>query len=99
MIFFFIFLFFFFSVFSPKLHVVITIYQSYFAILIAFFGIGLCKGLKTVFMALVIPSYVPLHRLPGASGLQLIFAGIFYFFVGPVVGTFYFRLDFHSSFN
>lgn len=39
-------------------------------------------------MALVIPSYVPLHRLPAASGLQLISAGIFYFFMGPVVGTF-----------
>lgn len=38
-------------------------------------------------MALVIPSYVPLHRLPAASGLQLVFAGIFYFFVGPLVGT------------
>lgn len=28
-------------------------------------------------MALVIPSYVPLHRLPAASGLQLVFAGTF----------------------
>lgn len=61
-------------------------FHSYVAILCAFCWIGLGKGLRTVFMALVIPSYVPLHRLPAASGLQLIFAGIFYFFAGPFVG-------------
>lgn len=54
----------------------------------AFCWIGLGKGLRTVFMALVIPSHVPLHRLPAASGLQLLFAGIFYFVMGPVVGEF-----------
>lgn len=43
-------------------------------------------------MALVIPSYVPLHRLPAASGLQLISAGIFYFFAGPLVGMLFFFL-------
>lgn len=56
---------------------VITFYRSYAAILSAFCWIGVGKGLRTVFMALVIPSYVPLHRLPAASGLQLVFAGIF----------------------
>lgn len=67
---------------------VITFFRTYTAILCAFCWIGLGKGLRTVFMALVIPSYVPLHRLPAASGLQLISAGIFYFFMGPVVGMF-----------
>lgn len=56
---------------------VITFYRSYTAILAAFCWIGVGKGLRTVFMALVIPSYVPLHRLPAASGLQLVFAGLF----------------------
>lgn len=37
-------------------------------------------------MALVIPSYVPLNRLPAALGLQLSFAGVFFFIAGPVVG-------------
>lgn len=55
---------------------VLTFYRSYTAILAAFCWIGVGKGLRTVFMALVIPSYVPLHRLPAASGLQLVFAGI-----------------------
>lgn len=49
--------------------------------------IGLNKGLRTVFMALVIPSYIQLDRLPAATGLQLLFAGIFYFVAGPLVGS------------
>lgn len=65
---------------------VITFFHSYNSILIAFVWIGFGKGLRTVFLALVIPSYVPLNRLPAASGLQLLFAGIFYIVAGPVVG-------------
>lgn len=38
-------------------------------------------------MALVIPSHVPLDRLPGATGLHLLFSGIFYMVAGPVVGV------------
>lgn len=41
-----------------------------------------------MFMSLIIPSHVPLNRLPAASGLQTSVAGIFYFFMGPVVGEF-----------
>lgn len=65
---------------------VIAHFHSYTAILLASAWIGLNKGLRTVFMALVIPSYIPLDRLPGATGLQLLFAGIFYFVMGPVIG-------------
>lgn len=55
-------------------------------------------------MALVIPSYVPLHRLPAASGLQLLFAGFFYLIAGPLVGMLkqnrlQFHCMFHSSFS
>ncbi|XP_017773389.1 PREDICTED: monocarboxylate transporter 9-like [Nicrophorus vespilloides] len=48
--------------------------------------IGFGKGLRTIFMALVIPSYVPLERLPAASGLQLATSGILFLLMGPVVG-------------
>ncbi|XP_018326391.1 uncharacterized protein LOC108737790 [Agrilus planipennis] len=48
--------------------------------------IGCGKGLRTVFMALVIPSHVPLERLPAASGLQLATAGLLFLFVGPIIG-------------
>jgi hypothetical protein len=37
-------------------------------------------------MALCIPSHVPLDRLPSATGLHLLFSGMFYIFMGPVVG-------------
>lgn len=50
--------------------------------------IGFGKGLRTVFMALVIPTHVPLHKLPGATGIQLITAGIVYLVLGPVVGEY-----------
>lgn len=62
--------------------------RTYEAVIAASCWIGLNKGLRTVFMALVIPSYVPLERLPAATGLQLLFAGIFYFFVGPMIGSY-----------
>ena len=48
--------------------------------------IGMGKALRTIFMALVIPSHVPLSRLPGATGLQLLTAGIVALTLGPVVG-------------
>lgn len=63
--------------------------RSYELIVAASCWIGLNKGLRTVFMALVIPSYVPLARLPAATGLQLLFAGIFYFVVGPFIGLYH----------
>jgi hypothetical protein len=47
---------------------------------------GFNRALRTVFMALVIPSHVPLNRLPAATGLQLLFSGCFYLCCGPVVG-------------
>lgn len=37
-------------------------------------------------MALVIPSHVPLSRLPGATGIQLLMSGIVALSLGPVVG-------------
>lgn len=50
--------------------------------------IGLNKGLRTIFIALVIPSHVPLNKLPGATGIQLLFAGLFYLTAGPIIGKF-----------
>ncbi|XP_022901447.2 monocarboxylate transporter 9-like isoform X1 [Onthophagus taurus] len=48
--------------------------------------IGFGKGLRTVFMALVIPSHVPLEKLPAASGLQLATSGLLFLVMGPVIG-------------
>lgn len=47
---------------------------------------GTGKAMRTIFMALVIPTHVPLSRLPAASGLQLVTSGIVFVCVGPIVG-------------
>lgn len=60
--------------------------QTYTWGLIVAVIIGAGKGLRTIFMALVIPSYVPLERLPAASGLQLATSGLLFIILGPVVG-------------
>ncbi|KZC08123.1 Monocarboxylate transporter 12 [Dufourea novaeangliae] len=48
--------------------------------------IGVGKGFRTIFMALVIPSHVPLSRLPGATGIQLLTSGIVALVFGPIIG-------------
>ncbi|CAH2062937.1 unnamed protein product, partial [Iphiclides podalirius] len=69
-----------------NLMLVLAYCQSYSVVLSVAVIIGFGKGLRTVFMALVIPTHVPLHKLPGATGIQLITAGIVYLALGPVVG-------------
>lgn len=60
--------------------------QHHSVVLLVAVMIGFGKALRTVFMALVIPTHVPLHKLPGATGIQLLTAGIVYLSLGPVVG-------------
>ncbi|XP_005186885.2 uncharacterized protein LOC101893034 [Musca domestica] len=65
----------------------VTFTDSYNVVLALFMLIGFGKGLRTIFSPLIIPSYVPLKRLPAATGLQLIFNSIVSFSLGPVLGT------------
>ncbi|KAJ3657856.1 hypothetical protein Zmor_009633 [Zophobas morio] len=60
--------------------------QTYVFGLVVAVIIGAGKGLRTIFMALVIPTHVPLERLPAASGLQLATSGLLFLVLGPVVG-------------
>ncbi|CAH2237234.1 jg11204 [Pararge aegeria aegeria] len=79
--------FFLFGVLSMAMgRVVLAYWQDYSVVLMVAVIIGFGKGLRTVFMALVIPTHVPLHKLPGASGIQLLTAGILYLALGPIVG-------------
>ncbi|XP_014361870.2 uncharacterized protein LOC106713560 [Papilio machaon] len=79
--------FFLFGVLSMALgRVVLSFCQTYSVVLLVAVMIGFGKGFRTVFMALVIPTHVPLHKLPGATGIQLLTAGIVYLALGPVVG-------------
>jgi MFS family permease len=60
--------------------------RTYVAGLLVAVIIGAGKGLRTIFMALVIPTHVSLERLPAASGLQLATSGLFFLALGPAVG-------------
>ncbi|KAL7743830.1 hypothetical protein ACLKA6_000237 [Drosophila palustris] len=53
---------------------------------IIFLWLGLNKAFRTVFWSLIIPSHVPLKRLPAAAGLQLLMSGTFSMVFGPLIG-------------
>ncbi|XP_068158871.1 uncharacterized protein [Drosophila tropicalis] len=73
---------------------VVACTRSYNVILGCFAWIGICKGVRTIFWPLIIPGHVPLVRLPGASGLQLLISGLFTLFCGPFVGMVRDRYDY-----
>lgn len=50
-------------------------------------ALGIAKGVRTVYMNLVIPSAVPLERLAAAAGLQMMVNGVFMVLGGPLLGT------------
>ncbi|EDV99914.1 uncharacterized protein LOC6565466 [Drosophila grimshawi] len=66
--------------------VIVTMTSSFDIVIAVFLLIGFGKGFRTIFSPLIIPSYVPLRRLPAASGLQLIFNTIFSLAMGPLLG-------------
>ncbi|XP_022209195.2 uncharacterized protein LOC111065373 [Drosophila obscura] len=67
--------------------VIVAFTSSYEVMIGVFLLIGFGKGFRTIFSPLIIPSYVPLNRLPAASGLQLIFNTLFTFAMGPILGS------------
>ncbi|XP_017484098.1 PREDICTED: uncharacterized protein LOC108372829 isoform X2 [Rhagoletis zephyria] len=65
----------------------ITTTDSYRITLALFVLIGFGKGFRTIFSSLIIPTYVPLKRLPAASGLQLVCNTLFSLSFGPILGV------------
>lgn len=49
---------------------------------------GLAKGIRTVYMILVIPSHVSIEKLGSASGIRMVSNGIVLLVLGPAVGKF-----------
>ncbi|CAH2092176.1 unnamed protein product [Euphydryas editha] len=47
---------------------------------------GVTKGIRTVYMNIIIPNYVPLDRLPFASGIQMLCNGIVIMTIGSLLG-------------
>lgn len=52
------------------------------------FALGIAKGIRSVYMNVVIASHVPIDRLASAAGLQMVTNGIIFIVVGPIVGEF-----------
>ncbi|CAL7933773.1 unnamed protein product [Xylocopa violacea] len=50
-------------------------------------GLGAAKGIRSVYMSLVMPSYVPISKLPNASGIQMIVNGLILLSAGPLLGV------------
>ena len=60
--------------------------RTYQEILYVAMGLGLAKGVRSVYMCLVVPSYIPLDRLAAASGIQMVANGIIILSMGSFVG-------------
>ncbi|XP_076765840.1 uncharacterized protein LOC143432822 [Xylocopa sonorina] len=50
-------------------------------------GLGAAKGIRSVYMSLVIPTYVPINKLANASGIQMIVNGLILLSAGPLLGV------------
>lgn len=59
---------------------------NYTEIMIAAVVLGIAKGVRNVYMSIVIPSYVPVERLAGASGIQMMANGLAMMLLGPLLG-------------
>ncbi len=60
--------------------------ESFFGILCVSIGMGLAKGVRQVYMSCVVPSYIPIERLPAASGIQMVANGIVLMSLGSSIG-------------
>ncbi|KAL6267707.1 hypothetical protein P5V15_000778 [Pogonomyrmex californicus] len=49
-------------------------------------GLGAAKGIRSVYMTLVVPSYVSIQKLPNASGIQMLTNGMILMSAGPMIG-------------
>ncbi|KAG8232236.1 hypothetical protein J437_LFUL011789 [Ladona fulva] len=66
----------------------LTFFNSISAVMGIASFLGLAKGIRTVYMSLVLPTYVPIEKLAGASGIQMLVNGIIFAALGPLMGTF-----------
>lgn len=65
-----------------------TLAKDYTSMLIVCALLGIAKGIRSVYMSIVIPSYIPLERLASASAIQLFGNGVAMMCIGPILGWF-----------
>lgn len=73
-----------FMLLSSRMSLVFT--HSFKSVLAVAVALGVAKGVRTVYMTIVIPSYVPIERLPAAAGIQMVVNGILLMAFGPLIG-------------
>ncbi|KAJ9587656.1 hypothetical protein L9F63_018908 [Diploptera punctata] len=61
--------------------------ESFNAVLTVAVALGVAKGVRTVYMTIVIPNYVPIERLAAASGIQMVTNGLLLIIFGPLTGV------------
>ncbi|KAJ8947358.1 hypothetical protein NQ318_002884 [Aromia moschata] len=61
--------------------------KSYLMVFICCSLIGLTKGSRAVFQSVIIPKYVPLEKIPAATGLNMLFTGVVSLVIGPIIGA------------
>lgn len=49
-------------------------------------ALGVGKGIRSVYMSIVVPSYIPIERLASASAIQLFVNGFVMMCIGPILG-------------
>ncbi|XP_039278691.1 monocarboxylate transporter 2 [Nilaparvata lugens] len=54
--------------------------------LLVFIALGIGRGFRALYRALVVPNHVPIEKLASASGLQTALNGVFLITFGPVLG-------------
>ncbi|RVE48936.1 hypothetical protein evm_006398 [Chilo suppressalis] len=59
---------------------------SFMGMIFVALAMGITKGLRTVYMNIVIPSYIPIERLAFASGIQMFVNGITIIGLGSLLG-------------
>lgn len=61
--------------------------HSFKQVIVVAVGLGIAKGIRSVYMSLIIPSYVPISRLPYASAIQMMVNGFIMISAGPCLGV------------
>lgn len=67
----------------------LIIVSNYTELILLAVLMGLAKGVRTVYMILVIPSHVAIGKLASASGIRMVSNGLVLLLLGPLVGMFH----------